>query len=160
MNNQKKLKDCQEAERLLQKAICKIYPFSKIKLCDDMNPYFTMIDIRIFYKNKDFIIRKKVDLNVLDDKNFLMFLAKNSISEITEEIMRADDELEAKETPKKPHLEGDSYSDGELVYDTWICPNCEESYEVDYDKYDYCPKCGQKIDWSEYEDEWGVVIKR
>lgn len=54
-----------------------------------------------------------------------------------------------KQIPKKPILEGDGYWDGELVLDTWICPNCDKDYEVDYDDYDYCPNCGQKIDWSE-----------
>lgn len=61
-----------------------------------------------------------------------------------EESMKA---LE-KQIPKKPDVEGDGYADGHLVYDTWICPNCEEHYEIDYDNYDYCPKCGQKLDWS------------
>lgn len=55
-----------------------------------------------------------------------------------------------KQLPKKPNFEGDEYApNGTFVYDTWECPNCGECYEVDYDDYDYCPKCGQKIDWSE-----------
>ena len=54
-----------------------------------------------------------------------------------------------KQTPKQPGLEGDGYADGHLVYDTWICPCCGKPYEVDYEKYDYCPNCGQAIDWSE-----------
>lgn len=54
-----------------------------------------------------------------------------------------------KEIPMKPEVIGDGYADGELVYDTWICPNCGKNYEVEYDHYDYCPKCGQRIDWSE-----------
>ena len=54
-----------------------------------------------------------------------------------------------KRIPKIPSYEGDGYSDGEIVYDTWICPSCDESYEIDYDKYNYCPCCGQKIDWSD-----------
>lgn len=55
-----------------------------------------------------------------------------------------------KQLPEKPTLEGDGYApEGTFVYDTWECPNCGECYEVDYDDYDYCPKCGQKIDWSE-----------
>ena len=54
-----------------------------------------------------------------------------------------------KQIPKKPIYEGDGYSDGHLVYDTWICPLCEKRYEVDYDDYDYCPNCGQKLDWSD-----------
>lgn len=50
-----------------------------------------------------------------------------------------------KQTAKKPDYEGDGYSDGHLVYDTWICPSCGQNYEVDFDNYDYCPNCGQKI---------------
>ena len=54
-----------------------------------------------------------------------------------------------KQIPKKPNIEGDGYADGQLVYDTWICPCCEKHYEIDYDNYDYCPNCGQHIDRSE-----------
>lgn len=51
-----------------------------------------------------------------------------------------------KQKPKKPAFEGDGYDDkGEIIYDTWICPNCEARYEVDYDDYDFCPKCGQRL---------------
>lgn len=57
-----------------------------------------------------------------------------------------------KQISKKPKYEGDGYADGHLVYDTWICPCCEKSYEVDYDNYDYCPNCGQKLDWSETDE--------
>lgn len=56
-----------------------------------------------------------------------------------------------KQTAKKQDYEGDGYSDGHLVYDTWICPCCGKHYEVDYDDYDFCPECGQCIDWSEEE---------
>ena len=54
-----------------------------------------------------------------------------------------------KQIPKKPNIEGDGYADGQLVYDTWICPFCGKHYEIDYDSYDYCPNCGQHIDRSE-----------
>lgn len=51
-----------------------------------------------------------------------------------------------KQIPKKPDYEGDGYDDnGELIYDTWICPNCGEKYEVYYDDYEHCPNCGQAI---------------
>lgn len=56
-----------------------------------------------------------------------------------------------KQIAKKPICEGDGYSDGNLVYDEWICPNCNNRYEVDYDNYDYCPNCGQKLDRSDIE---------
>lgn len=36
---------------------------------------------------------------------------------------------------------------GALVYDVWRCPNCDTAYEFD-EKYNYCPNCGQAIDWS------------
>ena len=39
--------------------------------------------------------------------------------------------------------------DGSLVFDEWICPCCNSRYEVDYDEYEYCPNCGQKIAWEE-----------
>lgn len=48
-----------------------------------------------------------------------------------------------------PDLEGDGYSDGHLVYDTWICPNCGSRYEMEYDEHDHCPNCGQAIDRKE-----------
>ena len=55
-----------------------------------------------------------------------------------------------KQIPKKPTYEGDGYApDGTFVWDEWLCPCCGERYEVDYDDYDYCPNCGQKIDWSD-----------
>ena len=55
-----------------------------------------------------------------------------------------------KQKAKKPNYEGDGYApDGTFVYDEWECPNCGKKFEVDYDDYDYCPKCGQAIDWSE-----------
>ena len=57
-----------------------------------------------------------------------------------------------KQKPKKPDYEGDGYADGQLVYDTWICPNCGKRYEVDYDDYSCCPKCGQSIDRSDERD--------
>lgn len=68
-------------------------------------------------------------------------------------IKVCDMEIQAleKQIPKSPTYEGDGYTNGVLVYDTWICPCCGHHYEVDYDDYDYCPKCGQKIDWSENE---------
>ena len=87
-------------------------------------------------------------------------IERNITPENMEEYMKFEDEciskgftfnslLEAveKQTAKKPDYEGDGYSDGQLVYDTWICPCCGKRYEVDYDDYDYCPNCGQHIDW-------------
>lgn len=44
-----------------------------------------------------------------------------------------------KQIAKRPYYEGDGYDpEGELIYDTWRCPNC-----------------GQRIDWSEEDDKQG-----
>ncbi|MCM1223435.1 MAG: hypothetical protein NC548_54200 [Lachnospiraceae bacterium] len=51
-----------------------------------------------------------------------------------------------KQRAKIPNIWGDGYADGQLVYDMYDCPNCGESYEICYTDYDYCPKCGQRID--------------
>lgn len=58
-------------------------------------------------------------------------------------------EAKGKQEAKKPDYEGDGYADGNMVYDTWICPCCGERYEIDYEEYEHCPKCGQSIEWSE-----------
>lgn len=50
-----------------------------------------------------------------------------------------------KQIPKEQFFE-DGSCNTELVYDTWICPNCNSKYKVGID-YDYCPNCGQRIDW-------------
>lgn len=54
-----------------------------------------------------------------------------------------------KRKKKTPYMYGDGYADGSMVYDMYECPGCGESYEIDGEKYDFCPKCGQAIDWNE-----------
>lgn len=55
-----------------------------------------------------------------------------------------------KQIPKSPTYDGDGYApDGTFVWDEWICPRCGTRYEVEYEEHDYCPNCGQHIDWSE-----------
>lgn len=59
-------------------------------------------------------------------------------------------ELKERDKEKGPILEGDGYDGkGEIIYDTWICPNCDEHYEVECDDYDFCPKCGQRLKWED-----------
>lgn len=62
-------------------------------------------------------------------------------------------DLVEKETATTHDIEGDGYYKGELVYDTWICPRCGTRYEIGYDEYEYCPKCGQHIDLDSLEQE-------
>lgn len=86
---------------------------------------------------------------------FMQIEYENNDCKFTEDDYKANEmairALE-KQIPKKPTYEGDGYApDGTLIYDTWICSCCDKRYEVDYDDYDYCPNCGQKLDWSDEE---------
>ena len=71
-------------------------------------------------------------------------------------------ELVEKATPKKVTIETivDGFDDGDFggtfEYKKATCPNCEgilidETEEVDLEGYDYCPNCGQALDWSDDE---------
>lgn len=74
-------------------------------------------------------------------------LKKYEDTGLTEEEIK---KLKERDTEKKPDYEGDGYdSEGRIIYDTWICPNCGSRYEVDYDDYDFCPKCGQRLKWED-----------
>lgn len=91
-----------------------------------------------------------LEYNALKGSNAKAILRMGDIYEVLEPIK----ELAYKNTPKKPDYEGDGYDDnGEIIYDTWICPNCGKRYEVDYDDYDYCHCCGQRINFGGIEDE-------
>lgn len=58
-------------------------------------------------------------------------------------------QLKDKNTAESPAFEGDGCDqEGNIILDEWSCPNCDTRYEVDYQEYDYCPSCGQKIKWS------------
>ncbi len=66
-------------------------------------------------------------------------------------------EARKKQKAKKPYIEIEKATGLHEDYDCYECPNCDsflgrvsdckdESY-----RYDYCPNCGQAIDWSEEE---------
>lgn len=54
-----------------------------------------------------------------------------------------------KQMPKKLDYEADGYgANGELLYDTAYCPNCNRLFEVYYDNdKEFCPNCGQALDF-------------
>ncbi len=55
-----------------------------------------------------------------------------------------------KQVAKIPEYEGDGYDDdGNLIYDTAYCPYCRHEFNVDYDTPNFCPECGQALDWSD-----------
>lgn len=56
--------------------------------------------------------------------------------------------------PYAPDLEGDSYYEGEILLDTGYCPTCHHMFELDYsDRSNFCPDCGQRLDWSGIVDD-------
>ena len=78
----------------------------------------------------------------------------DNLSQAGAEKQYCQDALKAleKQIPKKPDYEGDGYDDnGEIIYDTSYCPCCRHEFEAYYDITDYCPNCGQALDWSEEE---------
>ena len=75
---------------------------------------------------------------------------KVTVIELAHSLITVKDAVD-KQIPLKPQLESDGYSDGELVYDTWICLKCGEDYEIDCHDYKYCPECGQRIDRGDIE---------
>ena len=56
--------------------------------------------------------------------------------------------------PMQVDLEGDGYSDGQLVYDYGKCPKCGWDFEYGDKDWEepYCCHCGQKLHWFESED--------
>lgn len=66
------------------------------------------------------------------------------------------EELVDRATPKKPEEKlidvycGEIPSEKELHY---YCQNCNEWVGDEWFKYNFCPCCGQAIDWSEENDE-------
>ena len=54
-----------------------------------------------------------------------------------------------KQTSKKPTLWGDGNADGELIMESYECPECRCIYNFDTDgKLKFCSECGQALDWS------------
>ncbi len=102
----------------------------------------------------------------LDDQ----WLDENEMKDLSEMVIAALEEIrqyralgtvtecrEAMEKQKKKisDIWGDGYSEGKMIYDTYECPNCGKNYEIDCQKYDYCPACGQAIDLSDLEKSGG-----
>lgn len=89
------------------------------------------------------IQRQKAQIEELSDKHW---------GECRQIAHYSDEEANEKQTPMKPEIYGDGCDDkGGIIFDSYDCPTCRTSYELDYDKYDYCPSCGQKFDWSDTE---------
>lgn len=76
-------------------------------------------------------------------RDILVTVDCDKLSERADELFGLVRKAINKQVPIKPYI---------FMLATWTCPKCEKSYEDD-DKYDFCPNCGQAIDWSMYEEE-------
>ena len=56
-----------------------------------------------------------------------------------------------REEAKQVELEGDGFSDGEIVYDYGKCPSCGWDFEKGDKDWEepFCCHCGQKLKWFE-----------
>ena len=105
-------------------------------------------------KQKGVMVKEEVGDGVLktlfteEDEGYLGMCRLKEYEDTGLEPHQAE-ELREKYTAKSPTLEGDGYADGYMVYDIWVCPGCGTEYEIDYDEYNFCPKCGQRILWEE-----------
>ena len=68
-------------------------------------------------------------------------------------LIKAEPSVQPK--PMQVDLEGDGYSDGQLVYDYGKCPKCGWDFEYGDKDWEepYCCHCGQKLHWFESEDK-------
>ena len=44
----------------------------------------------------------------------------------------------------------EEWNKGPCIEDKWICPQCGKRLYT-MDKYNYCPMCGEQLDWSDYD---------
>lgn len=86
----------------------------------------------------------------LGNKEIFDAEAKKTILKIIDEypVIKLD-----KEIPQKPELTAYGCDkNGNDIYDEWTCPECRAWFDVETERFSYCPECGQKIDWSGYND--------
>ena len=69
------------------------------------------------------------------------------ITKITRELFES---LIEKQMPKKANIDIGYDTEGN-AWNNWRCPCCRKNYLLDDEEYNYCPQCGQKIDWSEWK---------
>lgn len=103
----------------------------------------------------------------MSDKNKYQVALDNILLDINEGVIYSTDlmrlledlktlrELADKDTPMEPTKKEDIYDSCEYVYTRGVCPNCKEWIVStdEYEVFNYCPYCGQAIDFGgEYEE--------
>ena len=106
--------------------------------------------------NQEKMFDQKLLQQAIESAKCRIYRLKTNQGDTLAHQMKAENQIELqkitvaaleRQVAKKPNIWGDGYSDGQLVYDMYNCPNCEKSYEIEFDDYNYCPNCGQKLLW-------------
>lgn len=71
--------------------------------------------------------------NISNCREIKYYIQQRELNKILEQ------EVEVEETPKKPIKYLDNF---------YGCPNCDVLFQ-NHHYQNYCPKCGQKLDWSD-----------
>lgn len=90
-------------------------------------------------------------LNTLKDCVQYAEVAKFNYMTANVDAIKVAIEALEKQIPKQVIFEYGGYADGFPVYDVAYCPLCNCSFEDDDANWeiDYCPHCGQRLDWNE-----------
>ena len=84
----------------------------------------------------------------LSERNVIFCLTSRAFNEFVAEVR----ETMVKGKPMKPVIEqgAPSYYGGSgICREYCACPKCGDAVGRGDDKANYCPECGQKIDWTE-----------
>ena len=97
------------------------------------------------------ILKQDIDLIIFDETTgeALTLAQVKSRNELNYQSYKAlEKAIEALERQIAKKVE--RYSCNTIGEMTFNCPSCNlEYYVTDYEDFNYCPNCGQKIDWSE-----------
>ena len=113
-----------------------------------------MGNLKFPWSMKDTVLNLK-ELKILMLERFFKKLGKRAVKEFCFDFDRAIAACE-KQTPKKPY-EGHYEKPGEKPYIKYSCPNkCGIQLSPVTERklaheHQYCPKCGQALDWSDVE---------
>ena len=95
------------------------------------------------------ILSKDTSLEAVEELKYHAGFNRDKVIEQIQEAMTMGAEALKKQISKKPCSAEDNF----MGYKR--CPNCnkffdaDEEYYLKYSDWDYCGKCGQRIDWSE-----------
>ncbi|MBQ7959762.1 MAG: zinc ribbon domain-containing protein [Clostridia bacterium] len=123
--------------------------------------YVIDIDVDYDYENLDelqFKLKDELE-EYVKDSELGYYADKTSVKLQDDYCIKEERKKLKKQIPKKPIITVDCFFNGQPIYDTWGCPNCGKVNDTDFEDYQYCPDCGQALDWSDHPTEKGGADK-